>query len=212
MPPDAAVSVERWRESWRSGRTAFHRTEVHRDLVAHHDAVLAGAHRVLVPLSGRSLDLEWLAGRGHEVVGVEIVEEVVAADFAERGADVRPEPLGPFRAYSAGRLTVLAGDMLAATPEVVGRFDGAWDRAALVALPAGERPAYAAVVRALLRPGAPILLQTFDCRRPPGAGPPYAVGEAEVRRLFPGAAVTILDTPAPGPEGWPLVTYRIDLS
>jgi thiopurine S-methyltransferase len=184
---------------------------VHRDLVAHHDAVLAGAHRVLVPLSGRSLDLPWLAARGHDVVGVEIVEEVVAADFAERGADAPPEPLGPFRAYRDGRLTVLAGDMLAATPAVVGRFDGAWDRAALVALPAEERPAYAAVVQALLRPAAPILLQTFDCDRPPGAGPPYRVDEAEVRRLFPGAAVTIIGRPAPGPEGWPPVTYRIDL-
>lgn len=203
------MGVDRWRESWRAGRTAFHRPRVHDDLVAHHDVVLGGAQRVLVPLSGRSLDLAWLAERGHEVVGVEIVEEVVEADFAARGRPVDPAPLGPFRAYRAGRLTVLAGDMLAATPELLGTFDGAWDRAALVALGAADRPRYAAVVRSLLAPGARMLLQTFACDRPPHVGPPYAVSGDEVRRLYPDADVRTLEGRSPGPEGWPGVTYRI---
>jgi thiopurine S-methyltransferase len=205
------VGADRWREAWRTGRTAFHRPAVHDDLVAHHDAVLGGAERVLVPLSGRSLDLRWLAARGHEVVGVEIVEEVVAADLAERGEPVAPEPLGPFRAYRAGRLTVLAGDMLAATPEDVGTFDGAWDRAALIALPPAARPEYAAVLRRLMRPGGRILLQTLDTGRPPGEGPPYRVTEEEVRALHDGAAVRVLADRASAPEGWPATTYEIRL-
>ncbi len=183
---------------------------MHDDLIAHHDAVLGGARRVLVPLSGRSLDLAWLAERGHEVVGVEIVEEVVAGYFAERAPDVVPVPLGPFRAYRDGLLTVLAGDMLAAGPEVVGRFDGIWDRAALVALPAPERPGYAGVLRRLMEPGGRMLLQTFACERPPDAGPPYPVSEAEVRALYAGAGVRVIDAGRAGPDGWPGVTYRVD--
>ena len=31
------MGVDRWRESWRAGRTAFHRPEVHEDLIAHHE-------------------------------------------------------------------------------------------------------------------------------------------------------------------------------
>jgi hypothetical protein len=52
---------------------------------------------------------------------------------------------------------VLAGDMLDATPEHTGTFDGVWDRAALVALPAAERPAYpGAELRAIgERPSTP---------------------------------------------------------
>jgi thiopurine S-methyltransferase len=205
------VGVDRWRESWRVGRTAFHRPEVHEDLIAHHDEVLGGARRVLVPLSGRSLDLAWLAERGHEVVGVEFVQEVVEAYVAERGLDAEAAPLGPFRAYASGRLTILAGDMMEATPELVGTFDGAWDRAALVALPPAERPRYAAVVRRLLAPGARMLLQTFACDRAPDVGPPYAVSEAEVRRLYPDADISLLGEPRGGPEGWPGVTYRLEI-
>ena len=205
------MGVDRWRESWSRGRPAFHRETVHDDLIAFHDAVLGGAERVLVPLSGRSLDLAWLAERGHEVVGVEIVEEVVAAYFADEGIEVAPAAAGPFRAYRAGRLTVLAGDMLAATPEHVGTFDGAWDRAALVALPPDERPAYAAVLRRLMRPGARMLLQTFGLDRPPEVGPPYRVPEQEVRGLFPGARVRALGERSATPKGWTALTYGLDL-
>lgn len=203
------MSGERWREAWRSGRTAFHRPAVHEELIAHHDAVLGAAERVLVPLSGRSVDLPWLAERGHEVVGIEIVEEVVAVDFAERGGPVAPVPLGPFRAYRAGRLTVLAGDVMVADPADIGTFDGAWDRAALVALPPAERPRYAAVVRRLLRPGARMLLQTFAFDRPPDEGPPYLVPDVEVRALYAGAGIRVLGRAASGPDGWPAVTYEV---
>ena len=205
------MGVDRWREAWRAGRPAFHRDAVHDDLVAYHDEILGGADRVLVPLSGRSLDLAWLAERGHEVVGVEIVEEVVAAYFADRGLEVAPAPAGPFRAYRSGSLTVLAGDMLAATPEHLGTFDGAWDRAALVALPTAERPAYAAALRRLMRPGARMLLQTFDLDRPPDVGPPYRVPEEEVGRLYPGARLRAIGRRASSPEGWAAVTYRLDM-
>jgi thiopurine S-methyltransferase len=205
------VGVDRWRESWSAGRPAFHRTEVHEDLIAHHGEVLAGAQRVLVPLCGRSLDLAWLEERGHEVVGVEIVEEVVAGYMAERGLDVAPTALGPFRSFAAGRLTVLAGDMLAASPEVIGTFDGAWDRAALVALPPAERRRYAAAMWRLLRPSARMLLQTFALDRPPEIGPPYRVSEAEVRALYPDADVRVIGHGEPGPEGWPSLTYRIEM-
>lgn len=180
-------------------------------MVAHHDAALAGARRVLVPLAGRSLDLAWLEARGHEVVGVEIVEEVVEAYLADRGLRPAPAPLGPFRAHRHGRLTILVGDMLDATPELVGRFDGVWDRAALVALPPPERPRYAAVLRDLMEPGARMLLQTFACGRPPDVGPPFQVDEAEVRRLYPDADVRVLGEGPAGPEGWPAVNYRIEV-
>jgi thiopurine S-methyltransferase len=206
------VAVDRWREAWRRfERPAFDRDSVHDDLVAFHADVLGAAERVLVPLSGRSLDLAWLAERGHEVVGVEIVEEVVAAYFADGGLEVAPTPAGPFRAYRAARLTVLAGDMLDARPELTGTFDGAWDRAALVALPPSERPAYAAVLRRLMRPGSRMLLQTFDLDRPPDTGPPYRVAQEELARLYPAARLRVIGERAATPQGWAAVTYRLDL-
>src|SRR5262245_668901 len=58
-----------WDERWRAGQTGFHLSEVNPNLVRHHER-LGPANprsRVLVPLCGKSIDLAWLAARGHDV-------------------------------------------------------------------------------------------------------------------------------------------------
>ena len=41
--------------------------------------------QVFVPLSGKSLDMVWLAEQGHRVLGVELSELAVRQFFDERG-------------------------------------------------------------------------------------------------------------------------------
>ncbi len=62
-----------------------------------------------------------------------------------------------------------------------------------------------------MRPGARMLLQTFDLDRPPDVGPPYRVPEEEVGRLYPGARLRAIGERASSPEGWSAVTYRLDM-
>ena len=63
---------ESWLERWQEGRIGFHRADENPRLVQHHQRVLGDTIRVLVPLCGKSVDLEWLVVRGHEVVGIEL--------------------------------------------------------------------------------------------------------------------------------------------
>lgn len=167
-----------WLERWRTGQIGFHEGRPNAALVACWERVGAG-RRVLVPLCGKSHDLDWLAARGHEVVGVELAVEAIQAFFDERG--LRSEREGS--AWRHGPITLVQGDFF----EVEVAFDAFFDRAALIAVDPARRPDYAARLR-----GYPGLIVTMDYPQSERQGPPWSVAEAEVRALF-GAVERVWD-------------------
>ena len=176
------MEPEFWLSRWQEGRHGFHQERVHPDLERFEAEFLGdGPHRVLVPLCGKTLDLAWLAARGHEVVGVELSPVAVAAVFEREGLTPEVDHLGPFERSRAGAITVLRGDVFEATPELVGTFDRVWDRAAIVALDEPRRPRYVATVRALMAPGARLLQNAFAYDQTKMDGPPWSVPEAEIQ-------------------------------
>jgi thiopurine S-methyltransferase len=194
---------EDWLARWRDGRIAFHEGRPN-ELLAQHAARLAGARRVLVPLCGKSEDLAFLAARGHDVVGVELAEPAVQAFFAEHDLTPSIARRGPLTAYAVGRgalraagdagaIELVAGDFFAVTPERLGPLDALYDRGALIALPAELRAPYVTLLRALVPAGAPALVITLEFDQSAMAGPPYAVLEPELRTLYEGAGVELLE-------------------
>ncbi|MBZ0235874.1 MAG: thiopurine S-methyltransferase [Deltaproteobacteria bacterium] len=183
-----------WIARWAEGRIGFHEGKPNHYLEKH-GGRLAGARRVLVPLCGKAVDLAYLAGQGHAVVGVELVEDAVRQFFAEQGVTPEVERRGAFVAYTAGAITILAGDWFATDAALVGPIDAVYDRAALIAMPPELRPRYAAHQRALAA-AAPVLLVTLEYPQELMDGPPFAVPEDEVRGLYVHARVDRLDAGA----------------
>ncbi|WP_394827373.1 thiopurine S-methyltransferase [Pendulispora albinea] len=181
-----------WIERWREGRIAFHEGRPNAYL-ARHLGRLGPSRRVLVPLCGKSEDMAHLAAAGHQVIGVELVEDAVRAFFAEHEVDPAVREHGPFTAYEADRITLLAGDWFAATPELVGPVDALYDRAALVALPSEMRARYVAALRALVPKGSPGIVVTLEYYQARIGGPPFSVPEGTLRSLFDGLDVQLLD-------------------
>ncbi len=176
-----------WLSRWQEGRTGFHGATVHADLVRFEDRFLSGGpHRVLVPLCGSTLDLTWLAERGHDVVGIELSPLAVEAIFETAGTPATRDTLGPFDRFVAGRLTVLRGDVFGATPELLGTFDRVWDRAAIVALDQPRRVRYASTIRALMSPGAVLLQNAFRYEEGRMEPPPFSVSEEELDGHYAG--------------------------
>ena len=175
-----------WQARWREGRIGFHEGAPNHWLVAH--AAVLGItperRRVLVPLCGKTVDLAFLAARGAEVVGVELVESAARAFFEEAGLPVARTVDGPLVRLEAAGIEIVVGDFLALGPSDVGRFDAFYDRAAIVALPASLRERYARALVGLLADDATGLVATFEHDADDGA-PPFSVPEAELRRLFP---------------------------
>ena len=174
-----------WRTRWKNGQIGFHRSEVHPLLERFVDRLPRGG-RVLVPLAGKSIDLHYLADRGHSVVGVELVEDAVRQFFEE--AKIEPEIVRSTHsiAYQAGPIEMHAADFFQMTPQHLGRCDAVYDRAALIALPVAMRARYAAHLASLLPRQSGILMITVEYDAGQMSGPPFSVPPLEVEAIFGG--------------------------
>jgi thiopurine S-methyltransferase len=190
--------MEDWLARWRDGRIGFHEGRPN-DLLVRHGARITG-RRVFVPLCGKTEDLAHLAARGHDVVGVELAEDAVRAFFSEHGLTPDIAAHGALTEYRAGAVTIFAGDVFATTPALLGPLDTVYDRAALIALPPELRPRYVHHLRSLLPVGASGLVITLEYDQALMTGPPFAVLEPELRALYTGATLELLDQ-RPAPPG-----------
>ena len=176
------MQAEFWLERWQHNQIGFHGSEVNPLLLRHWPQAVPDARaRVLVPLCGKSLDLCWLAEQGHEVVGIELAEAAVQAFFAERGVQAQVSEEGAFKVYRQGRITLYCGDFFAMGVEQLGACAALYDRAALIALPAAMRERYAPHLVSLLPRAVDGLLITLYYQQSAMPGPPFAVGDDEVR-------------------------------
>jgi len=181
------MQAEFWLERWREGRTGFHRDAPMPLLLRHWPTLaLPRGSRVLVPLCGKTLDMPWLAGQGHRVLGVELSPLAVAQFFAEQGLKpVRHEsPLGVH--HVAGDIEIIEGDVFALDDTTLAGCSAVYDRAAVIALPPPLRARYASEVYARLPAGCRGLMITLEYPQHEVEGPPFSVGADEVAALFGG--------------------------
>lgn len=184
-----------WIDRWREGRIGFHEGAPNALLAKHHPRLVGP--RVLVPLCGKAEDLAFLAHHGHEVIGIELVEDAVRAFFAEHALTPEVRRQGATTAYTADAITILAGDFFAVEPADVGAIDEIYDRAALIALPPPMRRRYVEHLRTLAPAGTPVLLVTLEYPQDAAEGPPFSVPEDEVRALY-ASAMLVDDRAATG--------------
>lgn len=174
-----------WLDRWQRREIGFHRAEVNPLLERHWPALnLPNGARVLVPLAGKSLDMTWLAAQGFEVVGVELADDACAEYFDEHGLTPHVDTHGPFTRRRAGNLTLLAGDIFDLPDDFFAGIAGVYDRGALVALPPDLRRRYVAAIYGRLDADAQALLIALDYPQAQMAGPPFAIGEADIQALF----------------------------
>jgi thiopurine S-methyltransferase len=173
-----------WHERWSRNQIGFHESVANPLLVSHFAALgVSKPARVFLPLCGKTLDIDWLLGKGFRVVGAELSPIAVASLFERLGLAPDIERMGDLELWSAPGLDVFLGDFFALTAVVLGSVDAVYDRAALIALPPDMRSRYAAHMDALTQ-GARQLLITMDYDQSRLPGPPFSVSDEEVRRLY----------------------------
>jgi thiopurine S-methyltransferase len=174
-----------WIERWERADIGFHQAIAHDFLERHWSAlgVPQGA-QVLVPLCGKSLDMVWLAERGHPVLGSELSAVAVDQFFAERSRTPATVAAGDFAVKRAGPYEIWCGDHFKLDPAVTRRIGGVFDRAALVAMPHVLQDAYAAQLAALTPSGVPVLLVALNYDPSEMEGPPFPIGPEQLETLF----------------------------
>ena len=174
-----------WHERWHEGRIGFHQENATPLLEQYWDKIgVAAGEQVFVPLAGKSLDLLWLAARGHRVLGVELTQLAVEQFFAEHELTptLRESEYGIH--YVTGEIELICGDAFALDIDALADCAGVYDRAALIALPPRMRQRYTAELYSRLPARCRGLLITLEYPQHEKAGPPFSVQEDEVRALY----------------------------
>lgn len=169
-----------WLNRWDSDQIGWHQSKGHPSIDKFWQPS-AGA--VLVPLCGKTFDLLKLAEMGHQVTGVEVSEKAARSFFSENGYSFTKSS-GDFPEYTGRNIEVriVVTDFFDFTE--VG-FSAIYDRAALIALPPERRAAYADHVHQRITADAFQLLVSIDYDQSLVSGPPYAVSDEEVGKLYP---------------------------
>ncbi|WP_342595113.1 thiopurine S-methyltransferase [Salinicola lusitanus] len=176
-----------WQTRWKNDQLGFHLSFVHPILKRNLSRFgLVADARIFLPLCGKTLDIGWLLEAGYRVVGAELSEIAVSQLFESLKLvpDISSWEGGQY--WHAGRLTIFQGDIFRLGVDDLGPVDLVYDRAALVALPASMRAAYAAQILALTH-AAPQLLITFEYDPTEKAGPPFPVWPEEVADHYAGS-------------------------
>ena len=176
--------MEFWENRWKNNQTGWHREVYNEMLVKHWPSLKIDTEcRVLVPLCGKSLDMRWLGEQGHSIVGLELVEEAVHAFFQEHDLDAKQIHLHEHVHHSSPPYAILQGDVFAVNPDMV-QAEAWYDRAAMIALPVSKRQEYVEQLRKLTTYDACGLLVTFAYPQEQMEGPPFALHDDDVIRLF----------------------------
>lgn len=188
------MDAEFWQTRWQRKETGFHKSSVNPLLSRWWPEmqVPAGA-RVFVPLCGKSLDMLWLREQGHQVQGVELALAALESFISEQKLALAWQQQGEFSVASGEGFELCCGDFFSLTAEHLAGVTAVYDRAALIALPPEMRKDYVAHTRAILPTGWQMLLVTLDYPQEQRPGPPFSVPDAEVRELFSGCQVELLD-------------------
>lgn len=173
-----------WEKVWRDDDLGFHQSRVNRHLQRFWGRLsLSPQARVLVPLCGKSLDMDWLLSEGHEVIGVDLSARAREDYLASHTDPVRYSEEPNLSLAWQGNLLFVTGDFFYLKQEMLRSVDAVYDRAALIALPRAVRQNYVLFMAQSLKPGARMLLITREAPVP-RTSPPFNVSAEEVEDLY----------------------------
>jgi thiopurine S-methyltransferase len=187
----ALMDAEFWLQRWQKDELGFQLDEAHPLLRQFLPLIITQQTKVLVPLSGKSPDLRYLADF-LPVIGVELSAIACRDFFAEHALHYELQQGQEFHCYRGDNITLWQGDFFALSPQQVQGCTFAYDRAALIALPAPMRQRYVDTLLQLLPGGSTILLISLEYPQQEKQGPPFSVSQQEIATLFPLARIEVL--------------------
>lgn len=187
--------MEYWENRWITNQTGWHRS-VYNDLMVKYWPRLGipTDSKVLVPLCGKSLDMLWLAEKGHAIVGIEFTRVAVERFFSENNLEHTIVKHPSYIEFSSDLYTILNGNILAIPSDLI-QAEAWYDRAAMIAINPDLREDYVSQIRQQTKVGAVGLLITYSYPQEEMEGPPFSLNNDDVFQLFQdGFRVECLET------------------
>lgn len=188
------MQADFWHERWAKNEIGFHKSRPNPLLSKWWPRLgLPEGVPVWVPLCGKSLDMAWLREQGHPVVGIELARSALESFAVEQKLQLAWREQGEFSVSEGEGYCLYCGDFFGLKADDLAAVKGIYDRAALIALPEAMRRSYVEHMRRILPAGWKLLLITLDYPQAERPGPPFSVPDTEVRGVFAGCQIELLD-------------------
>lgn len=188
------MDFEFWNNCWNRPSQPFHIANAHPLLVKHLRQHFVAQEPILVPLSGKSVDLLYLSKEGYRSTAIEFNPKAVEGFIKENGLKPSIERHNQAVLYQFDDFDIWLADFFSLTAQDIGHYNQVFDRAAFVALPVELREQYALHVQSLLKKGAVILMVTMSYDPQQMSGPPFYVSQQELQAFFPEATIEPIDS------------------
>lgn len=178
------MHAEFWHKLWDTNDIGFHLENVNELLLRNFNKLgLKKNSRVFIPLCGKTVDIKWLIDNGYKVVGAELNENAIKELFIYLNLNPKVTQEGSLILYSALNIHIFVGDIFELDKSILGNVDAVYDRGAIVALPDKMRENYTSFLKDITNQ-APQLIITFVYNQDLMAGPPFSVGQKQLKDYY----------------------------
>ncbi|GAA5521694.1 thiopurine S-methyltransferase [Aliifodinibius salicampi] len=179
------MNISYWKNRWEKGNTGWHMDHVYPLLPKLWPQFNLPANaKVLVPLCGKSIDLLWLLQKNFHVIGIEVSAKAIKQLERNSSLFFTCTNRKGHTVFEANSMEIWKDDFLNISPDVIGKVDAIYDKAALIALPPEIRKKYIPHLQSFCHSHTQILLQTFEYKQEEMQGPPFSVSQKELRTYF----------------------------
>ena len=157
------MSNKIWKDKWKRNDIAFHQSTSNHLLKKYISQlnISAGAD-ILVPLCGKSLDMNILANLGYNVIGIELSNIAIKAYFEALNVKPTREKYKRFITWKYKNTEIWCGDIFDLTKKEIGHIGVLYDNTSLTAFSPDIRPQYVQHFHDMLSEKNQILLITTE--------------------------------------------------
>lgn len=157
------MSNKIWKSMWKHNQFQFHQPIINPLLQQYLPQLQLSANDdILVPLCGKSLDMDLLIDSGYHVIGIELSKIAIQAYFDARNIKPQHEKKGQFIRWWHNDIEIWCGDIFNLTDNDISHVKTLYDCASLTALPSESRPHYVQHFYEKLSKQSQILLITTE--------------------------------------------------
>ncbi|KAM8966240.1 thiopurine S-methyltransferase-like [Pelodytes ibericus] len=213
------LSVNDWMARWEKRIIGFHEANVHVLLAEFVDDMVNNRKqiRILFPLCGKAVDMKWLADMGHTIVGIDVSEIAIKEFFAENNIPYVEEDVPGISGAkvfksTSGNISLYCCSIFNINDSIVGKFDGIWDRGAMVAINPCDRQRYVSLIISLMAKDCHYLLVTVEFEPKLHAGSPFYVPDEDLETMLGSLCsykcLKTIDALSDNQRQWGLVFYQ----
>lgn len=179
------MELSYWLSRWNKGKTGFHMEKGYPGLRIHWPSLpIPEKPVVLIPLAGKSADIQWIAERARRVICSEISAVAIEQFFDQYEMEFSKTRFASFEIYKGQNIEFWCGDFMKLPQHKIGNIDLIYDKASIVALPEKMRIPYSDKIISLSSDNTKLLMHLLSYNQSEMTGPPFSVGPDEVKRLF----------------------------